>query len=287
MAENPAAIIDAKAIMARGISYAGTDEYYLKLFTKGSDEEQLTELRSLEYVASLTLLPDAVLVAGYNLIEKEDYARWTEILFNLHYVPLQMAFCYCLKSHRDFCNILKTIDVKRLDYPQTFLLSLLDHWFEWLTRACGHLISYDDKRGNYDKNPKAQELKKEGQAVRAAWEEELPVMIHEIMGCFALHLQPERILVWATNEPLRDNTLSNPYSVSYNRCIYQIWDELSKTVQLNLIPETELNLNMLLLMANMAVEDHDEALGNKVYEKLTECLLKENFSNMEKKSEVE
>ena len=163
VAENPAAIIDAKAIMARGISYAGTDEYYLKLFTKGSDEEQLTELRSLEYVASLTLLPDAVLVAGYNLIEKEDYARWTEILFNLHYVPLQMAFCYCLKSHRDFCNILKTIDVKRLDYPQTFLLSLLDHWFEWLTRACGHLISYDDKRGNYDKNPKAQKKKKEGQ----------------------------------------------------------------------------------------------------------------------------
>ena len=105
VAENPAAIIDAKAIMARGISYAGTDEYYLKLFTKGSDEEQLTELRSLEYVASLTLLPDAVLVVGYNLIEKEDYARWTEILFNLHYVPLQMAFCYCLKSHRDFCNL--------------------------------------------------------------------------------------------------------------------------------------------------------------------------------------
>lgn len=287
VAENPAAIIDAKAIMARGISYAGTDEYYLKLFTKGSDEEQLTELRSLEYVASLTLLPDAVLVAGYNLIEKEDYARWTEILFNLHYVPLQMAFCYCLKSHRDFCNILKTIDVKRLDFPQTFLLSLLDHWFEWLTRACGHLISYDDKRGNYDKNPKAQELKKEGQAVRAAWEEELPVMIHEIMGCFALHLQPERILVWATNEPLRDNTLSNPYSASYNRCIYQIWDELSKTVQLNLIPETELNLNMLLLMANKAVEDRDNAFGKVVYGKLVGCLMKENFSSMEKKSEVE
>ena len=286
-AENPAAIIDAKTIMARGIRYAGTDEYFLKLFTEGSDEEQLTELRSLEYVVLLTLLPDAIFVAGYNLIKKADYAKWTEILFNLHYVPLQMAFCYCLKSHRDFCNVLKTIDVRRLDYPQTFLLSLLDHWFEWLTRASGHLISYDDERRNYDKNPKAQELKKEGQAVKEEWEKELPVMIHEIMGCFALHLQSERILAWATNEPLRDDTLSNPYSASYNRCIYQIWDDLSKVVQLNSIPEKDLNLNMLLLMANKAVEDHDEAYGKEVYEKLTGCLIRENFSNMEKKSKVE
>lgn len=287
VAENPAATIEAKVIMAKGISYAGADEYYLKLFTEGSDEEQLKELRSLEYVASLTLLPDAILVAGHNLIEKEDYAKWTEILFNLRYVPLQMAFCYCLKSHQDFCNVLKAIDVKRLDYPQTFLSSLLDHWFEWLTRACGHLISYDDERGYYDKNPKAQELKKEGQAVRAAWEKELPVMIHEIIGCFSLHLQPERILVWVTNEPLRDDTLRNPYSASYNRCIYQIWDDLSKVVLLNSIPDKDLNLNILLLMANKAVEDHDEAFGNDVYEKLTECLMKENFSSMEKKTEVE
>ena len=285
--ENPAETIDAKAIMVRGIRYAWTDEYYLKLFTEGSDEEQLTELRNLEYVASLTLLPAAILVAGHNLIEKEDYIKWTEMLFNLRYVPLQKAFCYCLKSHRDFCNVLKTIDVRRLDYPHTFVLSLLDHWFEWLTRAFGHLISYDDERRNYDKNPKAQELKKEGQAVKEEWEKELPVMIHEIMGCFALHLQSERILAWATNEPLRDDTLSNPYSASYNRCIYQIWDDLSKVVQLNSIPEKDLNLNMLLLMANKAVEDHDEAYGKEVYEKLTGCLIRENFSNMEKKSKVE
>lgn len=287
VAENPSATIDAKAIMVKGISYAGADEHYFKLFTEGSDEEQLTELRSLEYVASLTLLPDKILVAGYNLIEKEDYARWTEILFNLRYVPLQKAFCYCLKSHREFCNVLKSIDMKRLDYPQTFLFSLLDHWFEWFTRACGHLISYDDERGNYDKNPKAQEMKKEGQAVREEWEKELPVMIHEVMGCFALHLQSERILAWATNEPLRDDTLRNPYSASYNRCIYQIWYGLSKTVPLNSIPEKNLNLNMLLLMANKAVEDHDEAFGNEVYEKLKGSLMKENFSSMEKKSEVE
>ena len=83
VAVNPAATIDAKAIMTKGISYAGTDEHYLKLFTEGSDEEQLAELRSLEYVASLTLLPAAILVAGHILIEKEDYAKWTEILFNL------------------------------------------------------------------------------------------------------------------------------------------------------------------------------------------------------------
>lgn len=38
--ENPAETIDAKAIMVRGIRYAGTDEYYLKLFTEGSDEER-------------------------------------------------------------------------------------------------------------------------------------------------------------------------------------------------------------------------------------------------------
>ena len=277
--ENPAKTIDAKAIMVRGIRYAGTDEYYLKLFTEGSDEEQLTELRNLEYVASLTLLPAAILVAGHNLMEKEDYTKWTEVLFNLRYVPLQKAFCYCLKSHRDFCNVLKTIDVRRLDYPHTFVLSLLDQF--------GHLISYDDERRNYDKNPKAQELKKEGQAVKEEWEKELPVMIHEIMGCFALHLQSERILAWATNEPLRDDTLSNPYSASYNRCIYQIWDDLSKVVQLNSIPEKDLNLNMLLLMANKAVEDHDEAYGKEVYEKLTGCLIRENFSNMEKKSKVE
>ena len=112
VAVNPAATIDAKAIRVRGIRYTGTDEYYLKLFTEGSDEEQLTELRNLEYVASLTLLPAAILVAGHNLIEKEDYTKWTEMLFNLRYVPLQKAFCYCLKSHRDFCNVLKTIDVR-------------------------------------------------------------------------------------------------------------------------------------------------------------------------------
>lgn len=287
VAVNPAATIDAKAIMTKGICYAGTDEHYLKLFTEWSDEEQLAELRSLEYVASLTLLPAAILVAGHNLIEKEDYTKWTEMLFNLRYVPLQKAFCYCLKSHRDFCNVLKTIDVRRLDYPHTFVLSLLDHWFEWLTRAFGHLISYDDERRNYDKNPKAQELKKEGQAVKEEWEKELPVMIHEIMGCFALHLQSERILAWATNEPLRDDTLSNPYSASYNRCIYQIWDDLSKVVQLKSISEKDLNLNMLLLMANKAVEDHDEAYGKEVYEKLKGCLMKENFFNMEKKSKVE
>ena len=35
------------------------------------------------------------------------------------------------------------------------------------------------------------------------------------------------------------------------------------------------------------MEDHDEAYGKEVYEKLTGCLIRENFSNMEKKSKVE
>ena len=72
VAENPAATIDAKVIMVKCISYAGTDEHYLKLFTEGSDEEQVTELRSLEYVASLTLLPAAIEIYCFNTTSEHN-----------------------------------------------------------------------------------------------------------------------------------------------------------------------------------------------------------------------
>ena len=187
--KNPSGLIDAKQLMERSARYAEAEGYYLKLFTEGSDAEQAQDLRSLEYAASLILLPDAILIAGADLADKGDYAKWLELLYALHYVPLQKSFCYCLTRHQDFVSVLSGLDIQWMAFPQTFLWSLLDHWFEWLTRVGGHLLTYEDEKGFYDKNEKAQELKAEAKVVKEEWEKDLPDMIHEIMVCFSKFLQ--------------------------------------------------------------------------------------------------
>lgn len=282
--KNPSGMIDAKQLMDRSARYAEAEGYYLKLFTEGSDAEQAQDLRSLEYAASLILLPDAILIAGGDLAYKGDYVKWLELLYVLHYVPLQKSFCYCLTRHQDYVSVLSSLDIQRMVFPQTFLWSLLDHWFEWLTRVGGHLLTYEDEKGFYDKNEKAQELKAEARAVKEEWEKDLPDMIHEIMVCFSKFLQPSSLLSWATKEPLRDDARTNPYSANYNHCLELIYTDLSKNVALNTIPTEDLNLNILLLMANKAVENNDTDFGKEVYVRLMECLINENFSGMEKKS---
>ena len=285
--KNPVGKIDAKHLMTRSARYAEAEGYYLKLYTEGSDEEQSQDLRSLEYAASLILLPDAILIAGGDLVDKGDYAKWLELLYALHYAPLQKAFCYCLTRHQDYVSVLSGLDIKRMAFPQTFLWSLLDHWFEWLTRVGGHLLTYEDEKGFYDKNEKAQELKAEAQIIRREWNLNIPFMVREIMDRFSKFLQPSRLLSWATKEPLRDDAKTNPYSANYNHCMELIYADLSKYVALNTIPVEDLNLNMLLLMAGKAVESNDVDFGKEVYYRLIGCLMNENFSGMEKKSELD
>lgn len=284
---NPNGSIDAKLLMEQSARYAGTEDYYLNLFTEGSDDKQLAELRSLEYAASMTLLPDALLIAGEELADKEDYGTWNELLYALYYVPLQKTFCYCLTRHKDFIGVLNVLNIQRLEFPQTFLWSLLDHWFEWLTRIGGHLLTYSDEKGFYDKNKKAQELKAEALVIKEEWERTMPAMIHEIMEWFSKYIQPSKLLEWATKEPLRDDAQSNQFSANYNKCLGLICDDLSQVVDLNIILQKELNLNMLMLMANKAIGDMDVDFGKEVYGRLPKVLLNENFSNMEKKSELD
>ena len=286
--KDPFGKIDAKQLMERSERYAEAEGYYLKIYTEGSDVEQSLDLRSLEYAASLILLPDAILLAGGDLVEKEDYSGWLEVLYALHYVPLQKAFCYCLTRHQDYASVLSGLDIQRMAFPKTFLWSLLDHWFEWLTRVGGHLLTYEDEKGFHYKNKNAQELKAEAKVIREEWEKELPGMVHEIMVCFSKYLPSSSLLSWATREPLRDDAGTNPYSANYNHCMEIVYADLSKDVVLNTIPPKDFNLNMLLLMSEKAVANKDADFGKEVYNLLTGgCLLKENFSGMEKKSELD
>lgn len=285
--KDPIGKIDAKQLMERSARYAEVEGFYLKLYTQGTDVEQSQDLRSLEYAASLILLPDAIFLAGGDLVEKEDYAGWLEVLYALHYVPLQKAFCYCLTRHQDFASVLSGLDIQRMSFPQTFLWSLLDHWFEWLTRVGGHLLTYEDEKGFHDNNKKAQELKAEAKVIREEWEKNLPGMVHEIMVIFSKYLPSSDLLSWATREPLRDDARTNPYSANYNHCMELIYADLSKEAVLNMILPKDFNLNMLLLMSEKAVANKDEGFGKEVYNRLIGCLLNENFSGMEKKSELD
>lgn len=278
---------DAKILMTKSAHYAGADEYYQKLYVEGSDDEQFKELRSLEYVASLTLLPDEVIIAGWNLIDGEDYGGWAELLYSLNYVPLQKAFCYCLTRRNDYIGVLNVLNIQRLAYPKTFIWSFLHHWFEWLTRVGGHLLTYSDEKGFFDKNATVQKLKAEAKTIKMEWEYDLPKMVNEMLEAFSKYLHPGQILAWVTREPLRNDATSNPYSDNYNRCLYLLCEDLSQVVNLKDVPEEDINLNMLLLMARKAVEGNDTGFGEYIYNKLTRTLLVENFSNMEKKSELD
>lgn len=278
---------DAKDLMTKSAHYAGAWECYQKLYIEGSDSEQLQELRSLEYAASLTLLPEAIVIAGWDLVEKENYESWLELLYSLQYVPLQKAFCYCLTRHKDYLGVLNVLDIQRLAFPQTFLWTFLNHWFEWLTHVGNHLITYSDDKGFYSKNGKAQKLIAEAAVIKTEWEGDLPIMIHEIFVFFTKYLHPEKILAWATKLPLRNDVPSNQYSYNFNHCLDLLCKDLSQLVNLKNISEEDINLNMLILMAEKAVGDADPVFGKYIYDKLSRILLIENFSNMEKKSELD
>lgn len=278
---------DAKDLMTKSAHYAGADEYYQKLYIEGADSEQLQELRSLEYVASLTLLPEAIVIAGWDLVENENYESWLELLYSLQYVPLQKAFCYCLTRHKDYLGVLNVLDIQRLAYPQTFLWSFINHWFEWLTRVGGHLLTYCDEKGFYSKKDKAQKLIAEASVIKSEWEGDLPIMVHEILDIFSKYLHHKEILAWVTKMPFRNDVPSNQYSYNYNHCLDLLCKELSQLVNLKEIPEEDINLNMLILMAEKAIGDADTVFGKYIYEKLLSILLIENFSNMEKKSELD
>lgn len=285
--QNPAENIDVECIIKRSIRYSATDEYFLALFIEGKDSEQLSNLQTIEHVATMTLLPEAILMAGDILLKRKNYFSWTAILKSLHYVPLQKAFCYSLRQHEDFCEVLKVLDTNGLDYPQTFLWTFWNHWFEWFAQVGGKLLTYNDKNGLYEKNKEAKALIKEAKLIKAEWDKEMPVMIHETMLGFALNLQPEKMLVWATKKLLRNDALSNPYSANYNHCLESVWEELSGMTTLSIMFKEDLNLNLLVLMAEKAVREDDADFGLKVYDRLVCCLMNENFSNIEKKSPID
>ena len=171
--ENPSSLIQADEIIDRSIRHSGSDDYFLKLFTEGKDEEQTKYLQNIEYTSAYTLLPDALEVAGYELLEKKDYANWINILTALKYVPLQKAFCHDLKRHEDYLGVLKLIDSKKLAFPHTFFVMLLAHWFEWLCQVGGNIWSYVDISRVYDNKCKAQALRKEAQKIKEEWFEHL------------------------------------------------------------------------------------------------------------------
>lgn len=285
--QNPTENIDAECIIKRSIRYSATDEYFLTLFLEGKDLEQLSNLQTIEHVATMTLLPEAILMAGNIVLKRKDYFNWTTLLKSLHYVPLQKAFCYSLRRNEDFDKVLKVLDAKELDFPQTFLWIFWNHWFEWFTHVGRNLLTYDDINGMYEGNEDAKVLIKEAKQIKAEWDREMQAMIHDTMLGFSRHLQPEQMLVWATQKHLWNDVQNNIYRANYNLCLELVWNQLSGMVGLNTIPDEDLNLNILMLMAEKAVSDDDKDFGKKVYDKLMYCLLNENFSNMDKKSPID
>ena len=278
--ENPSSLIQADEIIDRSIRHSGSDDYFLKLFTEGKDEEQTKYLQNIEYTAAYTLLPDALEVAGYELLEKKDYANWINILTALKYVPLQKAFCHDLKRHEDYLGVLKLIDSKKLAFPHTFFVMLLAHWFEWLCQVGGNIWSYEDISRVYDNKCKAQALRKEVQKIKEEWFEHLSDRISEFLGCIKAFINPEEMLVWATKEPLRCTGNDNNFAKEHDHCLKLIWDDLVKKGALKSVPEESLNLNMLVLLSDKVVEDGNQADALKVIQHLEACLLKENFTGM-------
>lgn len=278
--ENPSGLIQADEIIDRSIRHSGADEYFLKLFTEGTDEEQAKCLQNIEYTAAYTILPEAIEVAGYELIQSQDYSKWIDILLALKYVPLQKAFCFDLKSHESYVGVLKTIKSEKLVYPHTFFMALLAHWFEWICQVGGNIWSYEDLSRVYNNKRKAQTLRKEARKIREEWLENLSARISEIMDGFMAFLKPEEMLVWATKEPLRCAGNDNDFAKEHDRCLKIIWEDLVKKGALNSEPKECLNLNLLVLLSDKAVKEGNRADALTVIKHLETCLLKENFTGM-------
>lgn len=194
IAAQPQEKIDAKLLMLRTARHAGTDNYYVNLYVNGSDDEQLAEIKNIEYTAAYTLLDEGIYVAGQKFIDKKDYCGWCNVLYALRYMPLQKSFCYELKTHEDYFGVLETIDLRQVAYPKTFIRMLLGHWFEWLWKVGGQIWSYEDPRNNYERNELAQKLKEEARAIREEWERNVEVMIGDMLQLFSRHIGLDAML---------------------------------------------------------------------------------------------
>lgn len=277
---SPNETIDAKALMERTARHAGADEYYLKLYMDGSDEEQLAVIRDIEYTANYTVLTDAIYVAGNTLIEKNDYAGWCNILYALHYVPLQKCFCFDLKSDNSYIGLLNTIDTKQLVYPHTFFRMLLDHWFEWLWMVGGKLLSYEDPRGNFQDNEKAQKLKKEAGLIREEWENSIRGRICDMIKRFSGYLDLGEILIWATQEPMRCTMRNNEFDKAHDKYLKLIWKALIDMGALQSSQLSDVNLNLLTLLADECTQTKDVKRAEEIDKLLKLRLLEENFTGM-------
>lgn len=283
----PEKSINTEELINHSAGFSHIDASTLKLIIEETDAELLKMLPTLENAASMILLPPEILIAGRELIASGNYAGLVAILNSLCYVPLQIAFCYCIRHHCVFCQVLKSLDLNKLKFPHSFLMAFFNRWFEWITKVGNNLLSYEDVRGNYDRNERARPLKEEGLAIKAEWERDLPTMIHEIVAAFSPYLSVEMLLSHATRKYLRDDISVNPYSSNFNHCLELLWNELSEAATFEHVADKDLNLNMMMLMVNKAVANDDPIWGRKVFNKLLFCLLNNNFSGMEKDSIID
>lgn len=280
IAAQPQEKIDAKLLMERTARHAGTDNYYINLYVNGSDDEQLAEIRNIEYTAAYTLLDEGIYVAGHKFIDRKDYCGWCNVLYALRYVPLQKSFCYELKTHEDYLGVLETIDLKQVAYPKTFIRMLLGHWFEWMWKVGGQIWSYEDPRNNYERNELAQKLKEEARAIREEWERSVAVMIGDMLQLFSKHIGLDAMLGWATGENLFCTDRDNEYSHAHDGYLRMVWCELVKMGALNQGAATEMNLNLLLLLSEECVKNGDTAKAKEIDGQIKERLLKENYTGM-------
>lgn len=276
----PLEMKDAQRLMESASRHASCDNYYINLFINGSDSEQLAEIRNIEYIAAYVLLPDAIYIAGNNLLDKKDYKGWLNVMNSLRYVPLQKSYCYEIKTHEDYVKILSAIDEKQLMFPRTFFRMLLGHWFEWMWKVGGQIVSYEDEKCNYSKNELAQKLKVEARAVRLEWETEVYSKIDEILGLFAKFLCIDIILRWATEQPLFSTNRDNDYSRVHDGYLKKIWRILTSKGALAASIGSVENMNILLLIAENSIKKNDISCAKIVDEKIRARLLKENFTGM-------
>lgn len=278
--DNPDELVEADEIMARSIRHSDYNANEFRIFTGSGDEEQIKHLRDIEYAAAYTLLPDAIEVAGYELMQKRDYSKWVDVLLALKYVPLQKAFCYDLKRHEDYVGLLNTINPDKLAYPRTFFMALLAHWFEWLSQVGGNIWSYEDLSRVYNNKRKAQSLKKEAAKIREEWLGSLDARISEFLDLLLVCLKPEEMLAWATKEPLRQADRDNDYANEHDRCLKLIWKRLVEIGALQHLKADKMNLNLLALLAEKSVEEENLTDARIILNHLEQQLLNENFTGM-------
>lgn len=288
IAYSPQRLIEPLAILSRCIAYSGQDAYFIELVTEKNDEEQLKKLTTITYYSSsYVLLPDAIVIAGHELLKYNNTYQWCEVLYALKYVPLQKALCYTLMRYDDFMGVLNALNDGQLTYRKTFLMTLLIHWFEWMVKAGTNLWSYENKQKVYDEDEVVAKLKEEARAIREEWFNTLPQRIEQIIRSFSVHIPPEVMLEWSCKQQLHNDRLHNDYGEVHDQCLRMMWEVLSNMLELRTLQPAQMNLNYLMLVGKTAIDHADVNLAKDVYKSIQECLLKENFSNMVAWSEVD